>query len=303
MGKKGNPPRKKKGKSKKINTEINAINSSNNNKNKIINNNSKNSSNKIIGNISAINIFRPNANNLAVYKNINLGNGISLMKYNDYEINNLQYKDSLKFDKRTFYQCYISLLKYKHLLIFTFYLSNDYNSKTIKISLFLFLLSSYYAVNALFFNNDSIHNIYENKGAYDFIYQIPKILYLSIICTLIRIIVTFFSITEKRIVEVKKSNDDKSIKIAKLFKCLIIKFISFYIISFLLLIIFWYYLAIFCIIYKNSQIHLSKDTLTSFSLSLLYPFAFTLLPVIIRQLSLKEKNKDKECLYKFSTFL
>ena len=78
----------------------------------------------------------------------NNNNKIIKYKYNDYELNNFSYKDAIQLDKRTFSQYYLSLLKYKQLLIFTFYTNNDYNSKISKICLFLFLFSSYYAVNS-----------------------------------------------------------------------------------------------------------------------------------------------------------
>ena len=96
-------------------------------------------------------------------------------KYNDYELNNLSYEQALKIDKRLYCQYYISLLKYNQQLIFTFYTSNDYNSKIIKICLFLFLFSLYYVVNTLFFNYKNIHIIYINKGIYTFLLQLPQI--------------------------------------------------------------------------------------------------------------------------------
>ena len=40
--------------------------------------------------------------------------------FNDYEINNLSYDEALKYDKRSYCKYYLSLLRTKHLLIFTF---------------------------------------------------------------------------------------------------------------------------------------------------------------------------------------
>ncbi len=55
-------------------------------------------------------------------------------------MNSLSYEEALKFDKRTYCQYYFSLLKRKQLIIFTFCSINDYNSRSIKICLFYFLL-------------------------------------------------------------------------------------------------------------------------------------------------------------------
>ena len=67
--------------------------------------------------------------------------------------------------------------------------------------------------------------------------------------------------------------------------------------------IFWYYVSIFCVIYRNSQFHVVKDTLISFGLSLSYPIGLCLLPGIFRIPSLKASKKNKKCLYKLSQFI
>ena len=56
-------------------------------------------------------------------------------------------------------------------------------------------------------------------------------------------------------------------------------------------------------IYKNTQIHLLKDTLSSFSLSLFFPFVIYLLPGILRIPALYSKKKNKVCLYNCSKIL
>ena len=92
-------------------------------------------------------------------------------------------------------------------------------------------------------------------------------------------------------------------KVKKLKKILVIKFTLYYIISFLFLLFFWYYVSMFCVIYKNTQMHLLKDTLMSIGLSLIFPFFIYLLPGIFRLPSLSTYNKKRECLYNFSKVL
>ena len=84
-----------------------------------------------------------------------------IMNYTDNEINDLSYDKALIIDKRNFVQYYLSLLKSKHLLIFTFYTKNDYNSRSIKISLFYFSFSLLLTVNSLFFQDSTMLKIYE----------------------------------------------------------------------------------------------------------------------------------------------
>ena len=171
-----------------------------------------------------------------------------------------------------------------------------------KINLFFHSFSLNYFVNTLFFNDETMHKIYEDEGIFDFIYFIPQIIYSAIISSIINVFLRYLSLTEKNIIELKKSKNlqeynDKCSKTIKSFK---IKFIIFYIISFLILGMIWYYISCFCVVYKNTQIYLIKDTLISFGLSFIYPFFVCLLPGIIRIASL---NNPGKYLYRFSMIL
>jgi len=221
----------------------------------------------------------------------------------DYELNRLQYKEAIKYDKRTYVQYYWSLLKIGNLFLFSFIPNDDYNSMVIKICLFFFSFGLYYTVNALFFTDSTMNKIYEDNGEYDFIYQIPKLLYSNLICTVINLIVKVLSLSEKDILSIKilrkEENLDKKVKSIK--NCLKIKFFFYYLVSFLFLFIFLFYTSCFCAVYRNTQLYLIKDTLISFSLSLLYPLGYYLVPGIFRLPALKNMNRN--CIYKISLLL
>ena len=53
-------------------------------------------------------------------------------------MNLFEYKIALIYDKRTYFEYYWSLLKSKHIFLFSFVPSNDYNSPIIKMSIFFF---------------------------------------------------------------------------------------------------------------------------------------------------------------------
>ena len=190
------------------------------------------------------------------------------------------------------------------MLLFSF-VSNDYNSLTIKISLFFFSFALYYTVNALFINDSTIHNIFDNKGKYIFIYQIKKIIYSNIISTAINVLMNMLSLPEKKVISVKQIINSKNFRttLSKLKKHLLIKFILYYVLSFIFLSFFWFYVSCFCIVYKNTQLYLIEDTLISFGLSLIYPLGLYLVPGILRIISLRDKKKNKECIYKLSKVL
>ena len=222
--------------------------------------------------------------------------------YNDYELNEFSYKEATNKDKRTFFQLLISIIKTKHLIIFTFFQRNDYNSQIVKICLFFFSFAQYYVINAIFFNDETMHKIYVDEGAFNFIYFIPQIIYSLIISSIINILIKELSLSEKNIVKIKQEKNIEKLNelVPKVMKCLIVKFILFFLFSFLFLAFFWYYISCFGAVYMNTQIILLKDTLISFSLSLVYPFIFYLLFALIRYPSLNKKEKCLNIWFKIS---
>ena len=260
------------------------------------------SSNKVAVESNNINIFVNNNTALNKENNKDIINK-EIMKYNEREFNSLSYEKAIEEDKRTYNQYYFSLLKMNHLFVFTFYSNNnDYNSQIIKIFLFFFLFYVHLTVNALFFNDDTMHKIYVDEGQYNFIYQLPQIIYSTIISTFINMLIKFLALTEKMILEIKnmKKSEDLDLKVKKTIKTIKIKFILFFIITFILLLLFMYYISCFCGIYENTQIHLIKDSVLSFSLSLIYPLLIYLLPGWFRITALRAPKGNRGLLYKIS---
>ena len=148
-----------------------------------------------------------------------------------------------------------------------------------------------------------MHKIYEDQGGFNFIYQIPQIIYSTLISSLINIIVKTLSLSQKNILEIKHSTENIKAKINSVLRCLTIKFTLYFLLSFMLLLFFWLYLGCFCAIYTNTQTHLFKDIAISFLLTLLYPFLINFIPGCFRITSLKSVNKNKECIYKISQII
>ena len=234
-----------------------------------------------------------------------------IMKYNERELNELNYRMALRYDKRSYCQYYFSLIRTKHSLIFSFCYNNDYNSKIIKIDLFFVSFVMNYTVNALFFNDDTMHKIYEDKGKFQFLYQLPQILYSTIISSVINSLLQLLALSEEGILQFKRNKTVNNVieRKIELLNRLKIKFILFFIISTIFLLIFWYYLSMFCAIYQNTQIHLIKDTLISFAMSLLSPFGIYILPGILRIPALSDRKKgsiksfSRKLLYNLSKLL
>ena len=226
-----------------------------------------------------------------------------VITYNDYELNTFDYRNAMLRDKRTCFQYYLSLIKVKNPIIFSFCPSKDYNSVIIRAWIFSLSFSIYYAINFAFFNDEIMHEIYEVGGKYDIMYFIPKITISFDVSYYITTIIKIIFLSERNISQVRKQ---LSVSLAqnisdKERKNLIIKYIIFFILGLMFLVFFWMLLSSFGAVYPNTQMFIFKNTLISFGMSLIYPFFISILPSIFRICSLKSNNK--ECTYKVSKFL
>ena len=244
-------------------------------------------------------------NNYSTKQNLfnkNYETKIKSENYNDYELNELEYIDALNFDNRTCSQLYLSLLKTRHILIFSFFQLQDYNSYMIKVYIFFLTFSINYVVSAMFYSDSTMHQIYIDDGSFNLTYQLPQMFYSFIISTTLENLLNLLGLYECNIVEFKK-NFILNKNIGKVLLNIKVKIILFFIISYVLIFLSWIYLGCFCAVYKNTQIHLLLDVISSFSFSFVTPFISNLLPCFFRILSLKDKKGNKQYLFKFSNFL
>ena len=225
-------------------------------------------------------------------------------KLDAYELNILEYEEAICYDHRTFLQTYWDLLSREHKIIFTFFICNDYNLLNIKYARFLFLFTNDMAMNVFFFSDESMHKIFLNYGKFNFIQQIPQIVYTTIVSQLIEVFLCFLSLTDKHIYKIKSLSQpyNKTI-ILRTFRCIKTKLICFFIFIFLFFLLYWYIVSGFCAVYENTQITFLKDSLLSFLLGLLYPFVLYLIPTALRIFSLRHPEWRLKCIYKLSDII
>ena len=102
------------------------------------------------------------------------------------------------------------------------------------------------AIKGFFFTDSTMHKIMINNGDFDFIFQIPQILYSAAISAISHMILKRLSLSELHILSIKLEKNIKSAqsKSKKILSCLKIKFIIFFyfksfIYAFLLVFYFW----------------------------------------------------------------
>ena len=82
-------------------------------------------------------------------------------------------------DTRSFLSMFISSLKKREIIIFSS--TQDQNIDIIKKLLLIFTFINYFATNAFFFSEKNIHQIYLDKGVYNFGYQLKYIICAGLI--------------------------------------------------------------------------------------------------------------------------
>ena len=227
-------------------------------------------------------------------------------KLDDFELNDLNYEEALLFDKRPFYQIYWSILRREHIIIFTFFIRNDYNLPYIKFSRFIFLLCTEMVMNVIFFTDDSMHEVYLSYGKYDFFQQIPQIIYSTIISQLLEVFLCYLSLTDKHIYQISnlKANEENRHLIFKILRIIKIKLFVFFIFTSLLFAFYWYFISAFCAVYTNTQGIFLKDSLSSFLTGQIYPFILYFFPSILRLIALKDSKKKRlSIIYKLSEII
>ena len=223
----------------------------------------------------------------------------------DFQLNNLEYVEACKYDKRTFLKTYWSVLKREHIILFTFVSRNDHNLFYVKIERFIILLCTQLFMNGLFFTDDSMHKTTKSKD-YNFGEQLPKIIF-SLICThVIEVFLCYLSMTDTVIYEIKDLSKRKHTEqiIAEKINTMKKRLIAYFIVTLALFIFYWYFVSAFCAVFQNTQKAYLLDFLIGTIISFADPFIIYLLKVALRYLSLaKLKDRKGAIVYKISDLI
>ena len=218
----------------------------------------------------------------------------------------LKYEEALEFDKRGFCFIYWGYLKEEQIILNTFILEDFLHLRIIKIYIFFFSFTLELFLNAIFYTDNYISDLYSNQGIYDFLNDLPKSVISSVIGLILMFILNILSNSQTSLEQI--INNDKNYKSFDLYmdkiniilKHLKIKLFFFFVINFILMIGSWYYVSSFCAVYFNTQKFVVISTIESILISMLVPFPFCLLMTILRLISLRFKCK---CLYVVNNYI
>ena len=159
------------------------------------------------------------------------------------------------------------------------------------------------ALNVFFFADETMHKMYLDYGKYNFIQQIPQIIYSTIVSQLIQVFICYLSLTDKHYYEIKNLKTKSKEQIYQIIKCVKLKIYLFFTFTSIMFLFYWYTITCFCEVYRNTQIAFIKDSFISFSLGVLYPFILYLMPSTLRLIALKNYKVQLSIIYKISDII
>ena len=218
----------------------------------------------------------------------------NILKYkrppnSNYILTNYDYNEAVKYDNRNFWRIFLICLFFKQSILHAFFFKSDIEMQSLRICHFIFSYSCDFALNALFYINDKISDRYhyegENLYLYSLINNITISIFSSSVSFILKIILHYLINSKKKIENVfreqekklKRKNEihskDKLLitnQIIVILNKLKIKIMIFIISELILMIFFTYYISVFCVVFKGTQISWLSDSIVSFIMSNLF---------------------------------
>ena len=219
-------------------------------------------------------------------------------KYDNFELNNLDYYEACEFDKRSCCRIYISVLMREHIALHTFFSWKDYNLFYIKIEKFFIIFCVDMTMSGLFFVHETMHRKYTEGENFTFVQKIPQLLFTLIVAHILEVILCFLSMTDTQIYQIKNlsiKEKKEGEKILDILDCIKRKIVTFFVFTFILFLFFWYFISAFCAVYQNTQKIFLRDAMISYATSLLDPFFIYGVTSLLRCISLSKMCRKKCC--------
>ena len=214
-----------------------------------------------------------NSVNYGIIK-INLNNSKEYIpKDSNQTLHNYNFEEAIKYDKRSIMKIFYIYLTSKQIIFHTFFQKNPLESFPLRICLFIFMLSTDLALNALLYLNDNISKKYKYASGlflFTFSNNLTVIIYSTLLSfALMSLIIklsnstnalrNIFEEEETKMKSNKKykiSENSKNIiflKVEKTLKIFKIKILILIIIELILMLFYWYFVTAFCHVYSKTQ--------------------------------------------------
>ena len=242
------------------------------------------------------------------FKEKTKGNNINFDEYLETSIDDMDYDDAIKKEKRKFFSYLFESIRERQIIISTFILKDPLKPRSIKIMLFNLNILLYFVINGLFFNEEYVSKVYNLKTEEKFFSFLPRsinrLAYTTLASLAINFIVECFKIDEKKLrgIFIREKKDIINLKkeVSLLVKLVIKRYFAFIIVCFFLLLVSFYYLLCFNYVYPHAQIEWVKSSIIVIIIFQIISILSSFLETSLRYMSFLCKS---EKLYKLSKLL
>ena len=231
----------------------------------------------------------------------------NIKEYLATSMDDLDYDELVVKDNRSCWRIFLDKLIVSQMLINLFFGNNWIIPKAIKFIFLIVMLDLYFVVNALFYNEAYITDLYyldEKETLFSFVPRsLNRIVYTSLASNVLDFIISLLFPTEnkiKKILKRKKNNQQEmKTKVYIAMKNIVNNYWIFIIISYIMTIISWYYITCFNNVYPNLKLEWIKSSIFIFVTMQIFSILLCALFGLLRFISIKCKS---EKIYRISNY-
>ena len=235
-------------------------------------------------------------------------NNININEYLKTDLNDMDYDQAIKEDKRKFCKFFFEKIKTEQILLNTFFKNEVLKPTPVKIILLILNFDLYLIINGLFFNESYISDLLNSSSdankLLSFINRIiDRIAIITLTGVIINYIVEFFFVEEKKIKRILRIEKDNVVvlkyEIVQIIKNSYNRYNIFIILSSIIMIFSLYYIFCFNNVYPCIKGEWLKSSLIIICIMQILPLFLCFLETVIRFISFKCKS---ERLFRLSMF-
>ena len=223
-------------------------------------------------------------------------------------LDEMEYDDAIKLDKREFCEKNEEKLKEKQIIMYTFYNKENLTPKSIKIILLLLNIDLHFVINGLFFNEEYISQLFNSEQEETFFSFFPRSIsnffYAILVSFIIGIIIDCIIIEEKKIKRIFSREKDDTLQlkyeISNTVKSIRTRYTVFIFLCIFISIFSWYYVSCFNNTYPGVKIEWIKSSITIIIIRQILSIFMVLFQAILRTLSFYYTS---EKLFKIKQFI
>jgi len=208
----------------------------------------------------------------------------------------LDFDEALEEDKRKFCEMYKDILFSKHIFLSNIFEEDKFKPRSLKYIVYLLSLNLYFVINALFFSESYIDELYREEKEEKFFSFIPRsikrIIYAFLVGAIVNFLFDFIIISGNKIKYLLNRRKDFSPIIIKgeigkiLFR--IEKSVNiFFAINYTIMLVSWYYISCFNNVYSNTKIEWLKSSVFIIIIMQLVPLFYSLIIALLRFIALR----------------